>query len=124
VRHKSLVRVLCRVLGVYFVITGASSLVGGVASIVGSSIQLTAISPNYPAGRWWSALGLISSLLYLVAGVYLFRGGRWVVDRIVPADRPYCPECGYDLSGAPEQGVCPECGVHPLAGRPGPTHSK
>ncbi len=27
-----------------------------------------------------------------------------------PADAPYCPTCGYNLTGLAAQGICPECG--------------
>jgi hypothetical protein len=31
-------------------------------------------------------------------------------DRTSLSDAPQCPACGYNLTGLPEEGVCPECG--------------
>jgi predicted amidophosphoribosyltransferase len=42
------------------------------------------------------------------SGLYLFFGGKWIVDLAIPGNRPYCQECGYDLTGA-HRDRCPEC---------------
>ena len=41
---------------------------------------------------------------------YLFFGGKWVADKAIPGNRPYCHECGYDLTNAAGN-VCTECGT-------------
>lgn len=46
-------------------------------------------------------------------GLYLLLDGRWFADRAIPSNRPYCGECGYELTGH-AQGRCPECGT-PIA---------
>jgi hypothetical protein len=61
-------------------------------------------------------LYIVSPLMQLCGGLYLFFDGRRVVDWAVPGNRPYCPECGYDLTAASGD-VCPECGTNPLVGR-------
>ena len=43
-------------------------------------------------------------------GLYLLIGGKWLLNKIIPSNRPYCPECGYDLSKNTSD-HCPECGV-------------
>ncbi len=52
----------------------------------------------------------IGPILPFVFGLYLLFGGKWLVDKIIPSNRPYCPNCGYPLTDtASEQ--CPECGI-------------
>ncbi len=50
------------------------------------------------------------SIVQLAIGVYLLFGGNWIVNVCISSNRPYCPECGYDLSKATSAN-CPECGV-------------
>ncbi|MCH7721708.1 MAG: hypothetical protein IH988_12095 [Planctomycetes bacterium] len=50
------------------------------------------------------------SIVQLAIGVYLLFGGKWIVNLCIPSNRPYCPECGYDLSKTTSAN-CPECGV-------------
>lgn len=52
----------------------------------------------------------IGGLLQVAFALYLLFGGRWIVDRCIPSNRPYCPECGYDLSSSGGD-RCVECGV-------------
>jgi hypothetical protein len=42
--------------------------------------------------------------------MYLLIGGKWIADFAIPSNRPYCPNCGYDLSHYSGE-RCPECGV-------------
>ena len=50
-------------------------------------------------------------VLQAAIGLYLLLGGKWVADFCVPSNRPYCPECGYDLSNTKDAGTCSECGT-------------
>ena len=59
---------------------------------------------------WQFVLRHVGTLVQLGAGFYLLIGGRWIVDVVIPSNRPYCPECGYDISEATGK-CCPECGV-------------
>lgn len=53
---------------------------------------------------------LLSPSIRLAFGLYLLFGGEWLINKIIPSNRPYCPECGYDLSHARDE-RCPECGI-------------
>ncbi len=55
--------------------------------------------------------GFISPCCGVAAGAYLFFRGSWIIDRAIPSNRPYCPECGYELYDVSRQTVCPECGT-------------
>ncbi|MEO0588493.1 MAG: hypothetical protein AAF078_12740 [Planctomycetota bacterium] len=50
-------------------------------------------------------------VLQAALGVYLLLGCEWVVNLVIPSNRPYCPNCGYDLTGRKDVRHCPECGV-------------
>jgi hypothetical protein len=58
---------------------------------------------------WSIVLGSSPYLLQMVFGLYLFFGGKWIVNRAIPSSRPYCPGCGYELSNS-TTAICPECG--------------
>jgi len=105
-RYKTLVRVAVKVLGIYLMAEGVAA---GIHAVV---FSLSTIGS--PAGRVWSAWDMVSMLsspiCYLGVGCYLFLGGTWVVNKIIPSNRPYCPECGYELTGL-VRNRCPECGT-------------
>jgi hypothetical protein len=72
----------------------------------------------------WTGLGgyelrfVLQYSLGACLGLYLLLGGgRWLVDRAIPSNRPYCQECGYELTGLPLAGACPECGTAYRLGR-------
>ncbi len=104
-KYKTLFRVLLKLLGVYLFATGAGSLPGAVLQLGVSLLQ-----------RQWSASWMMMlyapaySVAYLAIGAYFFFGGRWIVNLAVPGNRPYCHECGYDLSHLTGN-ICPECGT-------------
>jgi hypothetical protein len=107
-RYKTLFRIICKALGLYFAVTGT----GGLLSIAAVTLMTWSGGSSTDARMFLPAVG---SLFHLCAGLYLFFGARRVADLAVPANRPYCPECGYELTGNLGP-VCPECGVHHRGG--------
>ena len=49
---------------------------------------------------WQYAVYALVVVFKLGAGLYLFFGGKWIADKAIAGNRPYCLECGYDLTGA------------------------
>ena len=110
-RYKTAFRLGLKVIGVWIV---ASSLPGLVVwglrvgwlyaqGAGGLATPLTRLS--------FEALNALHNGLELLLGLYLFFGAEWVVRLAIPSNRPYCPECGYDLSGLSRGQRCPECGT-------------
>jgi hypothetical protein len=102
-KHKTLFRLLLKFLGVWLFIQGATQLISQAGWVIGSLSS----GGGYP--------DLLTVLLWLLGGavqcvlaLYLFFGGRWIVDKAIPSNRPYCHECGYELTGTVES-RCPEC---------------
>ncbi len=100
-KYKTLFRVLLKVVGVWLVVEG----LGGVSWMM---TRLMAPDANLP---FMFYAGQISqSLVELGFGLYFFFGGQWIADLAIPGNRPYCHECGYDLSKVTRE-ICPECGT-------------
>ncbi len=105
-RYKTLVRILLKILGVYFILDGGARFASRIGGVVFASANL-----SLPGSIWFLPLvGGAGVVVQLVAGFYLFFGGKWVANWIIPGNRPYCPECGYDLTGE-IGGRCSECGT-------------
>jgi len=104
-RYKTAFRLGLKLIGVWMI----ASAVGDAGSVIGVCFELA--TSGQIVGNWM--LGPLLGVSGQVAvGLYLFFGGRWIVDKAIPSNRPYCHECGYELSGAaPAEGVCPECGT-------------
>lgn len=106
-KYKTFFRLLMKALGVYFTVQGVIGFVSG--GIHALSMLLDTSFRG--VGLWRSVVFVpISGLLETLVGLYLFSGGEWIVNKAIPSNRPYCHECGYDLSH-PAGEVCPECGT-------------
>jgi hypothetical protein len=103
-KYKTLFRLMLKAIGVYLFAEGIPQLGAyGIGLIYGlTQARWARLSGTY------GLLNLSAPLFSVAFGLYLFFGGRWIVDKAIPANRPYCPECGYDLTAA-NRNRCPEC---------------
>ncbi|MBN1488771.1 MAG: hypothetical protein JXA69_02545 [Phycisphaerae bacterium] len=106
-KYKTLFRLVLKLIGVWVFLRGAGELIAITGALV-RSLGPGQIIPLGPAE--YVAFSLAPQVFQVLCGLYLFFGGEWVVNLAIPGNRPYCPECGYDLSGA-RHSRCPECGT-------------
>ena len=104
-RYKPLFRVLQKIIGLWFFASGLVQL-GNI---------LVQLLEGYLEGRGWTRDSFpVTWVTYpasqFLLGLYLFFAARWIADLAIPGNRPYCVECGYDLSHAAGD-ACPECGT-------------
>ncbi len=106
-KYKTLVRIALKVLGAYLVVIGLGQLVSALLMLVGLAVGVGGARGLV----LWHYLSMVGSpVVQICLGCYLFFAGTWVVNKIIPSNRPYCPECGYELTGLTGP-RCPECGT-------------
>lgn len=107
-KHKTLFRMLLKVIGVWVLVEGFVRAFGQLAYF---TLLLTTGGAAGPTGQfWYSVVNVVAILVQLAIGFYLFLGGKWIADKAIPGNRPYCHECGYDLTNAAGN-LCSECGT-------------
>jgi hypothetical protein len=109
-KHKTWFRLVTRALGVLLV---GLSLPGTVTTAVAFLTSLLEqVNPAYSNIQTFNFNWpyYVGASLQFLFGIYLFFGGNWIVNRCIPSNRPYCPDCGFDLSKATGT-QCPECGI-------------
>ena len=102
-KHKTLFRLALKAIGIWLIASGLTEAFDRIGWL---------IDPVYG----WNSLrefwfGVPAPLFRVALGAYLFFGGRWIANLAIPSNRPYCNECGYELTGSPSEGRCPECGA-------------
>ena len=112
-KHKTWFRLVIKAIGILLVGLSLPSIVGSLGQIpYFFSVQsTTGMALTMSDWIWPQVFYWLGSALQLALGLYLFLGGTWIVNKCIPSNRPYCPECGYDLSHNQLSSNCPECGV-------------
>ena len=107
-RYKTLFRLALRWTGVFMI-------AGALPAVLWHGVWFVFMLLGFRGAQAfaWRFLNIefLEPLLQVGVGAYLLFAGRWIVNLAVPSNRPYCPECGYELTGLPAEGVCPECGT-------------
>lgn len=104
-KHKTLFRLLLRLMGVYFFFLGATALPSTIFGVWGLLSELpTSQRMSFARALVWH----LSPVLQVAVGLYLFFGGGWIVSKAIPSNKPYCHECGYPIDGVRGE-RCPEC---------------
>ena len=105
-KYKTLFRVLLKVLGVWLFLGGVQGAIASIAQLF-AYLYEPSFGGRIPAWTW---AGLSVQVVPISIGLYLFFGGEWITNKAIPSNRPYCPDCGYDLSSNTSL-ACPECGT-------------
>jgi hypothetical protein len=102
-KYKTQFRMMLKAIGVFVFVLTVPQFMHPLYSI---------FRPGGLQGASWTdyAIGLISPGVQIALASYLFFGGKWITDIAIPGNRPYCHECGYDLTNASGH-VCSECGT-------------
>jgi len=106
-KYKTLFRMLLKVIGVWIGCNAIASLFTQLGSLV---FYFTNTAFRGSGQQWYFAYQLVGPVVQFGIGLYLFFGGKWIADKAIPGNRPYCHECGYDLTDAVGN-VCTECGT-------------
>ena len=114
-KYKTAFRLAIRLIGVLLFFMQVPGLISATANVAGFIVFPEPATGSLWVRDPWSLRmhlpQLLGHVVGLPGGLYLFFRGSWIVDRAIPSNRPYCAECGYELSGLAEQSVCPECGM-------------
>jgi hypothetical protein len=108
-KYKTLFRLCLKLLGVYLFFTNIDS----VLTFMVATADIRSRGPSSSRFFLSTLIPLVyqsGGIVEFVLGFYLFFGGKWIVDKAIPGNRPYCQECAYDLTGAANN-RCAECGT-------------
>lgn len=106
-KHKTWFRLVLKAIGILIIATNIPTVITFGWTIL--------VDYQKGAGLWtwdsWLAGSVIGHAAGVGIGVYLLFGGEWLLNQIIPSNRRYCPDCGYDVSESPSATKCSECGV-------------
>lgn len=108
-KHKTWFRLVLKAIGVLRFVMSFPNLLGVGVQVGLALMDFTPFSGAMDMLFWQIPQG-VGYLISCIFSLYLFFRGDWFVNKATPSNRPYCPECGYDLSKSRGE-RCPECGV-------------
>ncbi|MBL9148506.1 MAG: zinc ribbon domain-containing protein [Phycisphaerae bacterium] len=115
-RYKTLFRVLVKVIGVALLAMAIVTAAETLPAIINELIDARMSTMFGIGGSTWMQIRtiwsgpLVTFLVEAGLGLYLLLGGKWLANIAIPNNRPYCGECGYELTKA-QSTTCPECGA-------------
>lgn len=112
-KHKTWFRLVIKAIGIYLICQSIPNVISQASAIILQVNQFYLYSqPGWTLGQQmaWIVPQALQWVVSIAVGLYLVFGGSWIVNMCIPSNRPYCPECGYDLSKS-SGANCPECGV-------------
>jgi hypothetical protein len=109
-KYKTAFRLALKAIGVLVIAQTLPWLVMSWGSVALDFLTGGALGLDPMGMSSWELRSGIAYLVSALMGLYLLFGGRWIVNLAIPSNRPYCHECGYELTGN-ITGLCPECGT-------------
>ena len=117
-KHKTWFRLVIKVIGIFLIATGGASLLDSMFTALGETLILRrfaasgfGLSASFEdVLSFMLSAGLIEGIARIAIGAYLLLGGVKLINFCIPNNRPYCPDCGYDVREVGNE-KCPECGV-------------
>lgn len=107
-KHKTFTRLVIKLMGVFFLLNGVAGLLGAVTYLLIVLDDYSTMGDSFYLAYPLSAA--VGSGAMLVAGLVMLLASNALANLLIPSNRPYCPNCGYELTGM-RSGKCPECGV-------------
>lgn len=113
-KHKTWFRLVLKAIGILLLAWGLPELIAYITGYVSWRLLDIRSGGGYMGvePEWLAVLlHILSPVVQVLIGLYLLLDGKWLLDKIIPSNRPYCPECGYDLSESGNSAACSECGT-------------
>lgn len=112
-KYKTLFRLLVRGFGLVMLAQSMPPCAHGCFMIT-----LSVVFFGRPTDLSWYLGYAVDAAVRAGIGIWLFVWPNPIVNLVIPSNRPYCHECGYELRGIGAAGFCPECGTEFQIKRP------